>query len=69
MDQVTNEDIRMVKYFYLEKGDITRWNKWGERCEVIRKEYPELIHAIEKEMIYKRWAKHQIERLEEKEEV
>lgn len=43
---VTEEDVNMVTYFILERGDITRWSSWEKRKAEIAEEYPELIAAL-----------------------
>lgn len=45
-DRVTREDIEMISYFLVDRGDITRWVYWEERKPIITKEFPELIAAI-----------------------
>ena len=44
---VTEEDVAMVDYFYNERGDVTRWGSWAQRKPDIKKEYPELIEALD----------------------
>lgn len=44
---VTNADRRMISYFIMEKGDITRWVNWNSRKEIIEAEYPELVKALQ----------------------
>ena len=47
MEKMTMEDLRMVKYFWEEKEDISRWCDWEKRKEIIRKEAPEIVKAWE----------------------
>ena len=47
-DRVTQEDISMINYFIINKGDITRWVDWKFRKKIIQKEFPELIYALDK---------------------
>ena len=37
---LTNNDIRMIQYFWLEKGDLERWAQFEERWPVIQRELP-----------------------------
>lgn len=43
---ITQEDIGMFYYFYVEKGDITRWCHWEQKRDAFAKEFPELIAAM-----------------------
>ena len=45
-EYLTNEDIRMIQYFYLEKGDLTRWSQWEEKLPLIEKQFPGLVHVL-----------------------
>lgn len=46
MSQLTPEDIRSIKYFITDKGDITRWCDWEAKKEQVRLQFPELIAAL-----------------------
>jgi len=39
----------MLLYFWTEKGDVTRYTKWGELefMDMLRRERPEVIVAVE----------------------
>lgn len=47
LDSMTQDDLNMIAYFILERGDITRWSQWEERKPVIVKEFPELLAALD----------------------
>ena len=47
-NKLTEEDVDTIKYFWLEKGDLTRWVDWEKKLPLIKKQYPELIDAIER---------------------
>ena len=47
LDSVTEDDLNMIAYFILERGNITRWSQWEERKPVIAKEFPELLAALD----------------------
>ena len=44
--KVTAEDIRMVRYFGIGKGDLDRWAQYEERRDALREEFPELMDAF-----------------------
>lgn len=44
---MTDEDARMLDYFWNEKGDLERWSNWHARREAIRESHPEIIKAWE----------------------
>jgi len=56
-EEVTEEDRNMVVYFIQEKGDVTRWVQWEKRKGVIGKEYPELIAALDAQIVADRTLK------------
>lgn len=41
---MTPSDLRAIKYFFVEKGDLTRWTSWPEKHEAFKAQFPE-IHA------------------------
>lgn len=45
MDKLTEEQKDMLKYFWEEKGDITRYCDFEELIPKIQQEYPELLKA------------------------
>jgi hypothetical protein len=45
-EELTEEDYRMVMYFYLEKGDVTRWCSWEDKQDLFKEKHPELLHAF-----------------------
>ena len=45
--KTTEEDYNMIKYFWEEKGDITRWANWEKRKNVIFFNHPELAYAMD----------------------
>ncbi len=44
---ITDEDLRVIQYFWEEKGDLTRWAHWEEKLPLLREKYPELVYAWE----------------------
>ena len=47
MKKITEDDIRMVKYFWDEKGDVKRWAEWNEHLADFEKEFPELVKVVQ----------------------
>lgn len=47
MDELTESDLEMVRYFLEEKGDVTRWIRWEEKKPLFAKHFPELIAALD----------------------
>jgi hypothetical protein len=45
MAEITAEDIRNIKYFWLERGDLTRWVDWKAKSQAFWEEYPEFMSA------------------------
>ena len=45
---LTEEDIRMLKYFWVEMGNLGRWSGWDEALPSIKKQVPELLEALKK---------------------
>lgn len=45
-DKVTRNDINMIDYYLINKGDIRLWPEWYEREYIISKQFPELLKAI-----------------------
>ena len=44
---MNESDIEMIRYFWEEKGDITRWTSWEDRKPEIKKYHPGLVYAVE----------------------
>lgn len=42
------EDLDMLKYYWIEKQDLTSWCDWSKRRTVIREFYPEIYDAWER---------------------
>jgi len=42
---ISEEDSRMIQYFWEEKGDIERWTSWKDKLPSILEEAPELVVA------------------------
>lgn len=53
---ITDEDKETIKYFFIEKGDVTRWTRWDDKKGEIEKEFPELIDALKRLDIAERTA-------------
>ena len=62
---LSNEDIRMIKYFWEERGDLERWVSWLEKVPLFEKECPELIKAWRDYLMSKRILDIIVESLEE----
>ena len=45
--KITEEDLNLIRYFWEEKGDLTRWHAWEEKSASLWKEYPVLMSAWE----------------------
>lgn len=43
LDTLSDEDIRMIKYFWNEKGDLERWVGWDQ----VKSKCPEVVRAWE----------------------
>lgn len=63
-DKLTDEDRRMIVYFIREKDDITRWNGYEQRKELIKCELPALAHALEMRAYADRMIMHELNLLE-----
>jgi len=48
MEQLTEEDYASIVYFWMEKGDITRWSEWEDRKGLFQYYHPELIEAMKR---------------------
>jgi len=48
---ITDEQKRMVAYFWKEKGDVTRYVEWKEVEKNLKEEYPTLAFAFERYFI------------------
>lgn len=44
---MTEQDRHDLVYFWTQKRDVTRWDGWETRKEVIRETNPEIVHAVE----------------------
>ena len=44
-NELTEEDISMLKYFWEEKGDIERYTAFKELKPIIQEHHPELLKA------------------------
>lgn len=42
---ITPEDLLMLRYFWQEKGDLTRYVRWEALVPVLERERPEVIAA------------------------
>ncbi len=45
--ELTEEDIRSISYFWLEKHDLERWAGWEEAKPAVARQFPELLKAWE----------------------
>lgn len=43
---ITDEDVRSIKYYITQGGDIENWSGWEDKKKEISKKYPELIQAL-----------------------
>jgi hypothetical protein len=43
---LTASDYAAVRYFILDKGDVTRWVGWREKRPLFEQQHPELIKAL-----------------------
>lgn len=39
-------DVRQIRYFLVEKGDITRWTGWLAKKHLVEKAFPELCASL-----------------------
>ena len=44
---MNNDDLHSLRYFWEEKGDITRWVGWESKKAEIGKEHPQILWAWE----------------------
>lgn len=44
----TYGDNNAIQYFWLERGDITRWSEWND----VKHLFPEIVHAIKQKQIW-----------------
>ena len=45
--KLTDEDKSLIRYFWEEKGDITRFGSWEKVKPALRREFPEILKAWE----------------------
>lgn len=50
---MSEDEKATIKYFWTEKGDVTRWCEWDEHKEEIRKTNPELVAAVDNLVVAK----------------
>lgn len=46
--QKKREDLLMIEYFFVERGDIHRWSSWEEKKDAIERYFPhvyKMMHA------------------------
>jgi hypothetical protein len=43
---LTKQDIRMIKYFQQDKGDVTMWSVWKENKKLIKRDLREVWKAV-----------------------
>lgn len=61
---MTQDEKQMVKYFHIEKDDITRWSEWEEKKELFRIEGEHhLVEAVEDLLKARRRLDLEVERL------
>ncbi len=61
---IDDEDLRMVRYFIEERGDVTRWCDWDEKKEAIFALHPELRLALNNLELAELALKHVLEGLD-----
>ena len=61
---ITDEDLRSVRYFIEEKGDVTRWTDWDEKKAAIFALHPDLRLALNNMEVAELALKHALENLE-----
>lgn len=47
MDEITEEDLNSIKYFWNEKGNPTCWIGWEKALPALRRQFPEIVAAWE----------------------
>ncbi len=60
---IDDEDLRMVRYFIEERGDVTRWCDWDEKKAAIFALHPELRLALNNLEVAELALKHVLEGL------
>lgn len=55
--KLTASDYALVRYFILDKGDVTRWVGWEKARPTFRRLHPELLAALEQLTIAERTLK------------
>jgi len=43
---LSGEDMQSLRYFYEEKGDMTRWTGWDDALPALKEYHPELLEAM-----------------------
>lgn len=51
---LTAEDYRTIRYFIIEKGDVSRWCDWEQKKAEVASERPELIAALTNVLVAER---------------
>lgn len=52
--EMNEDDMESVKYFLLDRGDVTRWTGWEKSKPEFQREYPEFIAALDQLTIAER---------------
>lgn len=47
MDEITEEDLNSIKYFWNEAGNPTCWIGWEKALPALRRQFPEIVAAWE----------------------
>lgn len=45
LEPITAEDLEAIRYFWHERGDITRWCDWDTKAEALKAQFPEIVKA------------------------
>ena len=51
LDSEIEDGLRMIRYFWKEKGDIKRWCSWEDFKVILQKERPDLYLIITNYMV------------------
>lgn len=44
---MTPSDLRMIRYFFVEKGDLSRWVSWEDKREAFMAQFPAIHMKME----------------------
>lgn len=61
--KINKKDFKLMKHFFFEKDDISRWSQWEEKRVDFEKEFPMLVIAFDKYKSAKKTLSHRVDNL------